>query len=295
MTFDAEPGRFPPGGTSGRRFVRLVPPGGLPLRQLFRCRPRRCGVVCMAARAAARAVEDERHPELRREGQHHRLPPRARPAASLAIRARVAQVVDVALAALDVTVIVFVMNSDGPVPPPAPARRSPPPPRPRPPRPPPRSRPGRPGRGRSPRRTLRGRHRIRDRPGSQSDYRLYTARRALANPPPTRRRHPTAAPDPDQPPTAGPGDPEHPLRRGTRGRGISPCPAALRPRGHCLHHARRPTAHRPPHRPRDVRRHHPPAGRDTRATPRPDAEPDRLDDKPVLDLTAMRALKKSRT
>ncbi|MFI6006417.1 hypothetical protein ACIA98_39665 [Streptomyces sp. NPDC051366] len=46
--------------------------------------------------------------------------------------------------------------------------------------------------------------------GLMVDYRLYTARRALADPPPTRRRHPTAAPDPDQQPPAGPGDPDTP-------------------------------------------------------------------------------------
>ncbi|MFK0045917.1 relaxase domain-containing protein [Streptomyces sp. NPDC090741] len=45
-------------------------------------------------------------------------------AAAMAIRARIAQVVDVALAALDVTAIVFVMTRRM-VPPPAPARRKP--------------------------------------------------------------------------------------------------------------------------------------------------------------------------
>lgn len=44
--------------------------------------------------------------------------------------------------------------------------------------------------------------------GLTSDYRLYTARLALTDPQPTRRRQPTAAPDPDQPPPASPGDPD---------------------------------------------------------------------------------------
>ncbi|MCX5612625.1 MULTISPECIES: hypothetical protein [unclassified Streptomyces] len=42
--------------------------------------------------------------------------------------------------------------------------------------------------------------------GLTADYRLYTARLALTDPQPTRRRQPTAAPDPDQPPPASPGD-----------------------------------------------------------------------------------------
>lgn len=52
-----------------------------------------------------------------------------------------------------------------------------------------------------------------------SDHLLYTARRALVDPPPTRRRHPTATPDPDQPLPAAratPGTPPLPLEKGER-------------------------------------------------------------------------------
>ncbi|WP_331725045.1 MobF family relaxase [Streptomyces sp. NBC_00040] len=130
-------------------------------------------------------------------------------AAAVAIRARVATVVDVALAAVDVAATVFVMN-DG---------------------------------GRFHRRhllaearrhlalVLRGRRRERgldDRIvataisthcldisepkttiGLLSDYRLYTARWSLSDLP-DRRRPPTPAPDPDRQPPADPGDPTAP-------------------------------------------------------------------------------------
>ncbi|GGT64765.1 hypothetical protein GCM10010207_75010 [Streptomyces atratus] len=129
-------------------------------------------------------------------------------AAAAAIRARVAAVVDVALAAVDVTAMVFVMNKDGffhrrhLL---AEARRH-------------------------LALVLRGRRRE---PGLDEEvvdaaiaahcldisepktlrgrmpaYRFYTARWSLAYPP-TRRRPPDAEPDPGQPP-AGPGDPDTP-------------------------------------------------------------------------------------
>ncbi|MFD3778173.1 MobF family relaxase [Streptomyces sp. NPDC058612] len=141
--------------------------------------------------------------------------------AAVAIRSRVAQIVDVALAALDVTAIVFVMNGDGwfhrrhLL---AEARRH-------------------------LALVLRGRRcdpglneHIVDAAiaahcvdisepktvrGLMSDYRLYTARLALADPPPTRRWQPTATPDPDQQPPAGPGNPDTPRYRWTPGSGTS--------------------------------------------------------------------------
>ncbi|MGW4994951.1 relaxase domain-containing protein [Streptomyces mirabilis] len=130
-------------------------------------------------------------------------------AAAAAIRARVAAVVDVALAAVDVTAMVFVMNKDGffhrrhLL---AEARRH-------------------------LALVLRGRRRE---PGLDEEivdaaiathclditepktlrghmpaYRFYTARWPLADPP-TRRRPPNAEPDPSHRPPAGPGDPDTP-------------------------------------------------------------------------------------
>lgn len=144
-------------------------------------------------------------------------------AAAAAIRARVAAVLDVALAAVDVTATVFVMN-DG---------------------------------GRFHRRhllaearrhlalVLRGRRRdpglddqmvaaaisthclditepktIR---GLEADYRLYTARWALSDLPARRRRPPGPAPDPNRQPPADPDDrPDPGPRARTRGSGRSP-------------------------------------------------------------------------
>ncbi|WP_328965543.1 hypothetical protein [Streptomyces virginiae] len=105
-------------------------------------------------------------------------------AAAAAIRARVAAVLNVALAAVDVTATVFVMN-DG---------------------------------GRFHRRhllaearrhlalVLRGRRRD---PGLETGYRLYTARWELSDLP-ARRHPPTPAPDPDRQPPADPGEPAAP-------------------------------------------------------------------------------------
>ncbi|ROQ93716.1 hypothetical protein EDE04_0117 [Streptomyces sp. 2132.2] len=146
---------------------------------------------------------------------------RGRPAA-MAIRARAAQLVDVALAALDVTRGRVRDERRRLVPPPVPARRSTPPPRLRPPRPTSRCRPGRPGRGR------RSRHCLDiSEPKTvggclMSDHLLYTARRALVDAPPTRRRHPTATPDPDQPLPAAPATATRPRCRWRRGSGTSP-------------------------------------------------------------------------
>ncbi|MFJ1804021.1 MobF family relaxase [Streptomyces sp. NPDC088180] len=87
-------------------------------------------------------------------------------AAAAAIRARVAAVVDIALEAVDVTATVFVMNEGGRF---HRRRRSPPPPHPGPARPTSRPRPGRPGRGRRHLHPLPGHHRAQDdpRPGSR--------------------------------------------------------------------------------------------------------------------------------
>ncbi|WP_406514539.1 relaxase domain-containing protein (plasmid) [Streptomyces sp. NBC_00161] len=223
-------------------------------------------------------------------------------AAAMAIRARVAQIVDVALAALDVTAIVFVMNGDG----------------------------------RFHRRhllaearrhlalVLRGRRRdpgldeqvvdaalaahcvdisepktVR---GLMSDYRLYTARQALADPPPTRWRQPTTAPDPDQPPPAGPGAPDTPRLPLEEGEWDIPRIPLRYDRAviaSTMLAAQLRTARRTGRALYDVTAHQQAAMPEQLLVPLPDTDPDagpgRLDDKSALDLTAVRALKESRT
>ncbi len=63
--------------------------------------------------SAAGGVEGERDHHLRGGRRRHRLPPRVRPCRGCRDPARVAAVVDVALAAVDVTAMVFVMNGGG--------------------------------------------------------------------------------------------------------------------------------------------------------------------------------------
>ncbi|MFF3191701.1 hypothetical protein [Streptomyces misionensis] len=62
-------------------------------------------------------VEDERDPHLRGRRRHHHFPPRSllehARAAAAAIRARVAAVADIALAAVNVAATVFVRNDGG--------------------------------------------------------------------------------------------------------------------------------------------------------------------------------------
>lgn len=193
-------------------------------------------------------------------------------AAAAAIRARVAAVVDVALAAVDVAATVFVMN-DG---------------------------------GRFHRRhllaearrhlalVLRGRRRdpgLDDRivaaisthcldisepktvRGLEADYRLYTARWALSDLPARRRPPiPTPAPGPDRQPPADPGEPAAPRPPDQKAGGVgnTPTPAAVRascPRrrgsaGEAAHHHRQPRAGP------GVRRRRAPAGGDARAAAR---------------------------
>ncbi|MFD4759501.1 hypothetical protein ACFWOJ_11545 [Streptomyces sp. NPDC058439] len=108
--------------------------------------------------------------------------------------------------------------------------------------------------------------------GRMPAYLFYTARWSLADPP-TRRRSPDAEPEPDpgHRPPVGPGDPGHaPPAPGTGGVGHPARPAPLRPHGHRLHRSHRPAASHAPHRPRPVRRRRgAPAGRDARAAPHP--------------------------
>ncbi|MFF1496634.1 MobF family relaxase [Streptomyces sp. NPDC058304] len=225
-------------------------------------------------------------------------------AAAAAIRARVAAVVEVALAAVDVTATVFVMN-DG---------------------------------GRFHRRhllaearrhlalVLRGRRRdpgldeqvvdtalaahcmdisepktVR---GLMSDYRLYTARMALTDPLPSRRWQPTAAPDPNQQPPASPDDADaHPLPLEEGEWDISRVPlrydrAVI---ASTMLAAQLRTARRTGRAMYDVTAHQKAAMPEQLLVPLPDADPDveaeRLDDEPqtVLDLTAVRALQNART
>ncbi|MFI2292943.1 MobF family relaxase [Streptomyces niveus] len=223
-------------------------------------------------------------------------------AAAAAIRARVADVLDVALAAVDVTAVVFVMNSGG----------------------------------RFHRRhllaearrhlalVLRGRRReagLDDRivdtaiaahcldisepktvRGLLSDYRLYTARWALPDLQPARRP-PTPAPDPGQPPPADPGAPAAP-RPPDQDAGEWEIPrvplrydravlASAVVRGKLRTTTARGRAY-------DVAAHQQ-AAMPEQLLPRPAAAPEHGDQEPEaehrerVDLSALRALKKSRT
>lgn len=126
-------------------------------------------------------------------------------AAAAAIRARVAAAVDVALAAVGVTAMVFEGRLLSPS---APACRSPPPPRPRPARPPPRARPGRADRGRRHRRALPGRQRAEEaaRPhvGLPPPHRPLGCGRPAAQSPTLAGRRTRSVP----PAPAGPGTPD---------------------------------------------------------------------------------------
>ncbi|MFE3249822.1 MobF family relaxase [Streptomyces sp. NPDC059209] len=224
-------------------------------------------------------------------------------AAAAAIRARVATVVDVALAAVDVTAVVFVMNGGGRfhcrhlL---AEARRH-------------------------LALVLRGRRReagLDDRivdaaiavhcldisepktlRGLLSDYRLYTARWDLPDLQPTRRP-PTPAPDPDQPPPAGPGTlaaprppdqdvgeweiPRVPLRYDRAVLAAAVVRGKLRTttaRRGCAYDG---AAHQQAATPEQLLAH-PPA-----APERGDQEPE-AEHRGMVDLSALRALKKSRT
>ncbi|GGP32201.1 hypothetical protein GCM10018980_69080 [Streptomyces capoamus] len=223
-------------------------------------------------------------------------------AAAAAIRARVAAVVDVALAAIDVTATVFVMNEGG----------------------------------RFHRRhllaearrhlalVLRGRRRdpgVDDQVvaaaisahclditepktvrGLEAGYRLYTARWALSDLP-ARRRPPTPAPDPDRQPPADPGEPAEPRPPGQdAGEWEIPRIPLLYDRavlaGAVVREKLRTTTVRG--RAYDVVAHQQAAMPEQLLAPEPaDPEHDDQEQKPgrreALDMTALRALRESRT
>ncbi|MFG2987652.1 hypothetical protein ACGFYQ_41900, partial [Streptomyces sp. NPDC048258] len=140
--------------------------------------------------------------------------------------------------------------------------------------------------------------------GLMSDYRLYTARLAMADPPPTRWRQPTAAPDSDQQPPAGPGDPDTPRLPLEAGEWDIPRVPLRYDRAviaSTMLAAQLRTARRTGRAMYDVTVHQQAAMPEQLLVPFPDAAPDveseSLDDEPqtVLDLTAMRALQKART
>ncbi|MFG2987342.1 hypothetical protein ACGFYQ_39955, partial [Streptomyces sp. NPDC048258] len=138
--------------------------------------------------------------------------------------------------------------------------------------------------------------------GLMSDYRLYTARLAMADLPSTRWRQTTATPDPDQQPPAGPRDPDAPHLPLETGEWDIPRVPLRYDRAviaSTMLAAQLRTARRTGCVMYDVAAHQQAAMPEQLLVPFPDtdphAEPDRLDDKPVLDLTAVRALKKSRT
>ncbi|WP_432590461.1 hypothetical protein ABVG11_37535 [Streptomyces sp. HD1123-B1] len=149
--------------------------------------------------------------------------------------------------------------------------------------------------------------------GLEAGYRLYTARRALSDLP-ARRRPPTPAPDPDWQPPADPGEPaaHRPLGQDAGEWEIPRVPLQYERAflaGEVVHEKLRTTttaavrgraydvvAHQQAAMPEQLL-----ALPEQLLVPFPDAdadaEPDRQDDepKPVLDLTAVRALQKSRT
>ncbi|MFL4953281.1 MobF family relaxase [Streptomyces sp. MMS24-I31] len=220
-------------------------------------------------------------------------------AAARAIRARVAAVVDVALAAVDVTAMVFVMNKDGYfhrrhlL---AEARRH--------------LALVLRGRRRAPGldekivdaaiathcldisepKTLRGR---------MPAYRFYTARWSLADPP-DRRRPPDAEPESDHRPPAGPGDPDMPRLPLEPGDWDIPRVPLLYQRAviaSTVLNARLRTARRTGRALYDdVVVHQQAAMPEQLLIPFPDADSDAdLEPRSALDMAALRALKKSRT